>query len=274
LGYSLHINHPASPHRFTIQSVIPMWTYILGPFLALLPKPWRDALFFEKHTNAARATALSGLGESAAAIVAIGYWYMYAMARYVDRGVDMATSGKVGPVSDQALAGVALSLWLAHPFTWLLAYFILEGAVRLCSAAFSEMIVGTLPLFLFDKILLNPFRTSTRNHDKESGLRSNTSSLSDAIRERLMVARTDQVPDELSFHKSGADDLLEICACRRKDDWNPPRVVRFQENYYRLEGASVGSGPRPFRYALRRLSAGVPGRSVLLYSPTNALIRR
>jgi hypothetical protein len=251
-----------------------MWTYILGPFLALLPKPWRNALSFEKYTNAARAATISGLGESAAAIVAIGYWYMYAMARYVDRGIDMATSGKVGPISDQAVAGVALSLWLAHPFTWLLAYFILEGAVRLCSAAFSEMIVGTLPLFLFDKICLNPFRASTRNRSEQSSLQSNASSLSGAIRERLMVVRTDHIPDELFFRKSGTDDLLEICACRRKDDWNPPRVVRFEENYYRLEAASVGSGPRPFRYALRRLSAGVPGRSVLLYSPANAITRQ
>jgi hypothetical protein len=251
-----------------------MWTYILGPFLALLPKPWRHALEFEKHTQAARATALSGLGESAAAIIAIGYWYMYAMTKYVDRGLDIAMSGKQGPVTDHAVAGVAVSLWFAHPFTWLLAYFILEGAVRLCSAAFSGMIVGTLPLFLFDKICINPFRASTRNRAEGDSLRSATSSLSGAIRERVMMARTSQVQDELSFRKSGADEFLEICASRRKDDWNPPRVVRFEDTYYRLEAASVASGPRPFRYTLRRLSAGVPGRSVLLYSPSNALIRQ
>jgi hypothetical protein len=251
-----------------------MWTYILGPFLALLPKRWRDALFFEKHTNAPRAASLSGLGESAAAIVAMGYWYMYAMTTYVDRGVDMAMSGKAGVVTDQAVAGVALSLWFAHPFTWLLAYFILEGVVRLCSAAFSEMIVGILPLFLFDRIFLNPFRTSTKNRGGESGIRNNPSSVWSTIWERLRIAHSDQVPDGLFFHKSGTDDFLEIAACRRKDDWNPPRVVRFEENFYRLESVSVGSGPRPFRYVLRRLSAGVPGRSVLLYSPTNALARR
>ena len=251
-----------------------MWTYILGPFLALLPKPWRDALLFEKYTQAARATALSGLGESAAAVVAIGYWYMYAMTKYVDRGVGMAGSGKLGPVTDQAVAGVAISLWFAHPFTWLLAYFILEGVVRLCSAAFSGMTVGTLPLFLFDKICINPFRASTRNRAEGSGLRGNASALSGAIRERAMVARTSQVQDELCFRKSGTDEFLEICASRRKDDWNPPRVVRFEDSYYRLESASVGSGPRPFRYALRRLSAGVPGRSVLRYAPSDALIRQ
>jgi len=251
-----------------------MWTYIMGPFLALLPKPWRDALLFDKRTQAARAGALSGLLESAGAVIATGYWYMYAMMKYVDRGIDMAMSGKQGPVTDQAVAGVPVSLWFAHPFTWLLAYSIVEGVVRLCSAAFSGMIVGTLPLFLFDKICINPFRVSTRNRAEGSSLRSNASSLSGAIRERVIVARTSEVQDELSYRKSGTDEFLEICASRRKEDWNPPRVVRFEENYYRLESASVGSGPRPFLYTLRRLSAGVPGRSVLLYAPPNVLIRQ
>jgi len=251
-----------------------MWTYILGPFLALLPKPWRDALEFEKYTQAARATTLSGLGESAAAVIAIGYWYMYAMTKYVDRGIDVAMSGKLGPVTDQAVAGVALSLWFAHPFTWLLAYFILEGVVRLSSAAFSGMIVGTLPLFLFDKICINPFRASTRNRAGRSSLLGSAATFSGAIRERVMSARTSQVQDELSFRKSATDEFLEICASRRKDDWNPPRVVRFEGTYYRLEAASVGTGARPFRYTLRRLSAGVPGRSVLSYAPPNALIRQ
>jgi len=251
-----------------------MRTYLLGPFLALLPKPWRDALSFEKYAQAARATALSGLAESAAAVIATGYWYMYAMTNYVDRGVDMAATGKVGPVTDQAIAGVAVSLWFAHPFTWLLAYFVVEGVVRLCSAAFSGMIVGMLPLFLFDKICINPFRSSTRNRAHEGSLHSAASSLSGTIRERVMLARTAQVQDELSFRKSGTDEFLDICASRRKDDWNPPRVVRFEENYYRLEAASVGSGPRPFRYTLRRLSAGVPGRSVLVYAPPDALVRQ
>jgi hypothetical protein len=88
-----------------------------------------------------------------------------------------------------------------------------------------------------------------------------------------MTARTTQVQDELSFRKSGADEFLEICASRRKDDWNPPRVVRFEDNYYRLEAAAVGSGPRPFRYTLRRLSAGVPGRSVVIYAPPEVIVR-
>jgi hypothetical protein len=75
------------------------------------------------------------------------------------------------------------------------------------------------------------------------------------------------VPDELCFSKNGADEILEIRACRRKPDWMPPKTVRYKETFYRLEGSSDGPTPRPFRYRLRRLTAGVMGRTVLVYVP-------
>jgi len=64
--------------------------------------------------------------------------------------------------------------------------------------------------------------------------------------------------------------MLEIRACRRKEDWNPPRTVRYQDTFYRLEACNEGMPPRPFRYTLRKLSAGVMGRAVLVYKPEEA----
>jgi hypothetical protein len=49
--------------------------------------------------------------------------------------------------------------------------------------------------------------------------------------------------------------------------------VRYKNSYYRLESASMGGRPRTFRYILQRLPVGVPGRSVLLYSPLDAVIK-
>jgi len=43
--------------------------------------------------------------------------------------------------------------------------------------------------------------------------------------------------------------------------------VRYQDIFYRLEASSGGSASRPFRYTLRKLTAGVMGRTVLVYSP-------
>jgi hypothetical protein len=253
-----------------------MWTYVLGPFLALLPKWWRKWVPFLDPPRWRRATILSGFAEFVGAIVALSYWYMFAMSTWVDRGVDAAMTGKLGPgITTHQIAGVALSVWAMHPVTWVLGYLVFEGAVRLCSAAFADSVFGTLPLFVTDKVLFGMFRSGSRGgSDAKEGFAGNISSYFSAIRERMAAVGVREVPDELFFQTNGAsEEILEIRASRKKPDWNPPRVVRFEDRYYRLEKFSVGGGARPFRYMLRRLAAGVPGRTVLPYSGDDAVTR-
>src|SRR5215471_17868726 len=99
-----------------------MLTYILGPFLSLFPKRWRDALPFSKYVRWSRATAISGLAEAAGALVALSYWYSYTMTTLVGRGVDVALTGALngtsGPeVRPQDIGAVALFLFANHPLT-------------------------------------------------------------------------------------------------------------------------------------------------------------
>jgi hypothetical protein len=197
------------------------------------------------------------------------------MSAWVDRAVSAGLVGKLGEnVTVQEVGGVALTVWATHPLTWLLGYCMLEGVVRFCAAAFGEETLGTFPLALIDRIFFQPFR----RHNPASVLAtesaaSNARSLADAVCERMLLARGTEQQDELRFRNEGADELLEIRASRRKQDWIPPRVVRYADAYYRLEASAMKSGPRPFLYTLRRLPAGVPGRSVLIYSPADALVR-
>jgi hypothetical protein len=206
------------------------------------------------------------------ALIALSYWYMYAMTAWVGRGVDSALSGKMGPgVTDQTIGSVTLVVWATHPLTLLLAYAGIEGAIRLCAAAFSDNILGIFPLFLFDKIFVTAFcRRKAKTTKRSSRINS---SLVGALRERLLTASWPIVSDELCFRRSASEEILEIHTSRRKEGWAPPRVVRIQDTYYRLEADSLGPPPRPFRYMLRRLPAGVPGRTVLLYSPADAVIK-
>jgi hypothetical protein len=250
-----------------------MWTFLLGPFVSVFPKRWRDALPFSTHVRWGLATAVSGLAESAIALVAVSYWYLHAMTAWVGRGVEAAMSGKMGPgVTDQAIGSVALVIWVTHPLTLLLGFAGIEGAIRLCAAAFSDNILGILPLFLLDKVFVTVFRR--RGPKSMNAANSpNNSSLVGAVRERVLVARLPIVSDELCFRRSASEEILEIYASRRKQDWTPPRVVRYQDRYYRLEADSLGPAPRPFHYMLRRLAAGVPGRTVLQYSPSDATIK-
>jgi len=249
-----------------------MRTFLLGPFLALLPRRWRDTLSFRESINWRIAGTLSGFGESLFALIAMIFWYSYSVVGWVSRGVDAALAGKTGPgVTDQEIGFIAITIFATHPLTWLLAYLGVEGGVRLVGAFASEDTLGSLPLFALDRLYLKMTGRSAPNAAKAAGFeQANFASYKSAIRERVRQSRQGRIPDELHFGKDGDDEILEIRACRRKPDWTAPRTVRYQEAFYRLESCYDGASPRPFRYRLRRLSAGVMGRTVLVYSPEEA----
>ena len=159
-------------------------------------------------------------------------------------------------------------MWANHPVTSILGYFSVEGAVRLCGAAFSDSLLGTLPLFLVDKTV-RVFLGGSKTAPEAPGA---ASSFFGAVSEKVLESSVPVSADETSFQRSGTEEIVEIRASRKKADWDPPRAVRFADGYYRLEDCSKCPGPRPFRYTLRRLSAGVPGRTVLLYEPEAAQV--
>jgi hypothetical protein len=246
-----------------------MWTYIVGPFLALLPKRWRKALPFSESIKWTRAVTLSGLAELGVALAALLQWYSISMTTWVSRGLQVALNGGAGTgITDQAIGGMAWFMWVNHPLTWVIGYFSVEGAVRVCGAAFSDSLLGTLPLFLVDKTARVFFGGSKAEQDAPGV----ASSFVSAIGEKMLESSVALSADQISHKADGTDEIMEILASRRKPDWEPPRVVRFQESYYRLEACSKCPGPRPFRYTLRKLAAGVPSRKVLLYDPGEAAI--
>ena len=248
-----------------------MLTYLLGPFLALLPQRWRKSLPMNEGVQWRRATVLSGFAEAVIALGALMFWYSYYINLLVSNGLDSALSGKMGGATDQAIGFTALVVWATHPLTWLIAFAGVEGAVRLVGAAFTETNLGTLPLFLADKIFLKISGRSAPSISKAAGYsEGNLSSYASAIREKAILRKLPQVPDEILISTDGPEEMLEIRACRRKEDWNPPRTVRYQDTFYRLEACADGLPPRPFRYTLRKLSAGVMGRTVLVYKPVEA----
>jgi hypothetical protein len=243
-----------------------MLSYFLGPFLAFLPRRWRDSLPMAATLHWRPAMILSGLLESAIALFALVYWYSYSVTHWAADAVFSAIQHGA-EIDPRALGFAGLAIVFLHPLTWFIIYFGFEGLVRLC-AAFTDTTLGTFPLFLADKIYLqivrggNPLAAGTDNFSQShlaSGIR--------AVRERASMAALPQVPDELLFTTTGPDEVLEIRSCRAKPDWIPPRVARYEDRYYQLTECSQGTAPRPFIYMLRRLSAGVPGRSVLIYSP-------
>lgn len=242
---------------------------LLGPLVALLPRRWRRALSFHDAIHWHSATILSGMMESLIALGALLYWYSYSVTTWVSRMLDTALS-KSAPtgVTDHEVGFVALVIVATHPLTWVLCFFGVEGMVRLC-AAFTDTVLGVLPLFVLERIYSKisgykePLPPGTPKFEQ-----SHVSSYVGSIREKIMIARLAELPDELYRTTVDSEELLEIRASRAKADWDPPRVVRYEDRYYRLEACARGSAPRPFIYKLRRLAAGVPGRTVLTYAPS------
>ncbi|MGC1268609.1 MAG: hypothetical protein WA853_20195 [Candidatus Acidiferrum sp.] len=251
-----------------------MWTYLLGPFLSLLPQQARKALPFYSLIAWRPATIISGTIESILAVSALIYWYWYSMSTWISLLLDRALVGKTAVgTTDHHIATAALLIWATHPLTWGIAFVGIEGTARAC-AALTDTILGTFPLFLLDKIISLIFGSGgTKAAAPAQFSQSHVTSYVGAIRDRVAERRSSNIPDELCVARNSAEEMLEIRASRSKPEWNPPRIVRFQDNYYRLEECVRGAFPRPFIYRLRRLSKGVPGRTVLIYAPAEEPVK-
>src|SRR5262249_40375217 len=147
-----------------------------------------------------------------------------------------------------------------------LASFFVEGLVRIVAAI---SIGQTLPLWilasadwLYGKVTRRP---RERGMADLPGGRAQLRSFLGAAKLAAKTVRFKRPADELVESAASGESMLEIRSSRQKAEWIPPRVVRVDDIYYRLEAACEGPRPRPFVYRLRRLAAGVPGRSVILY---------
>jgi hypothetical protein len=242
------------------------WDFVAGPMLALLPARWRCRLPQQNDVDWQRAGTVSGIYELIGAVVAFGYWYMVDVPRRIGQIMDATIDGRI-PVgmNEHQVNGAALTVFYLSPLTWFFLYFFFEGAVRLCGAAFTENVLGTLPLYLAERLLF--WVGNRKKVHVGKTVSETTKSILASVRERANLAIHKHDPDELHYSTSGEEEWLEIRASRRKPDWIEPKTVRVGETYYRLEASGQKKGSRPFRYRLRRLPAGVPGRTVLQYSP-------
>jgi len=245
-----------------------MWKVVPGIPLSLLPRRWRAVSPIpEESVPWVSAAILSGILESIFAVVALVYWYSHSVTTWAAQALDSALNN--GPTADydpHVLGLTAFVIWCIHPLTWLLASFFIEGLTRIVAAISIEQI---LPMWV---LAFADWCHGKFTHRPAEGIAQFTPSgreqLRSFIQATMHAAKTTglpELPDELTELAEGADSILEIRSSRAKTEWTPPRVIRVDSIYYRLESVAEGPRPRPFIYRLRRLSAGVPGRNVILY---------
>ena len=246
-----------------------MWKVVPGIPLTLLPRRWRLASPIPEETVPwVSAAILSGILESILAVVALAYWYSHSVTTWAGQALDSALNN--GPTADydpHVLGLTAFVIWCIHPLTWGLASFFIEGLARIVAAISIEQI---LPMWIlafadwcYGKFTRRPLEGIAQfTPSGKEQLRSFVRTAKQAAK----AAGLAELPDVLKESAEGLDAILEIRASHAKNEWTPPRVVRVDGVYYRLESVAEGQRPRPFIYRLRRLAAGVPGRNVILYN--------
>jgi hypothetical protein len=213
------------------------------------------------------AAAISGVLEFLLAVLAFLAWYSYSVTHWAANAVESAIRNGAD-IPPNGVGVAALATMFLHPLTWLIVFFQLEAIVRFLAGAFTGKAFGTFPLFVLDKIFLRFASIGAAQPSAEA--ETPWSSFVSAMRQRISLLRLPVLPDELVHTKDADGEVLTVCSSRPKAGWDPPRVVFSDSVYYRLERVSERPDARPYVYLLRRLPAGVPGRSVIHYTaPTS-----
>lgn len=227
-----------------------MLTYILGPFLSLVPERWRNALFGGMPIFWPRAAAISGFVESFGCVLALAFWYLH-YATLVTResaGTLVGADVLPGGTATIGMGVVSLMAFLVHPFTWVLIAFAVEGVVRCLAAMINEQTYGTFPLAAIAHLVAS-------------------------ARQRAYLRRVPLVVDQVRRGGGKQPWDLRVESCRPKPGWKHPKTIVYESDFYRVEGeaAAAGSPARPHVYLLKFVPGGEAYRGFEEYSPQDIL---
>ncbi len=149
------------------------------------------------------------------------------------------------PGGDNPRIGIFGLIWFwSNPFTWLAAYFVVEGATRYLAALTTGEVFGTFPLYAIEY----------------------------AVR-RIKQRREPELPlvaDEIL--PGGGTCDMKIASCRAKPEWQYPFTIRYEGGYFQVVASvDLGAGPRRHVYSLRRLPLGEVARGLKEYHPEDVL---
>jgi hypothetical protein len=216
-----------------------VWTYLITPVLSLLPKRWRNSLPSSALMPWVPATIVSGCVEAACGLAALVYWYSYSVTGWAQKSMDAQLNAHPGagiPVGTEGFVG--LLLVVANPLTWVIGAISVEGIVRVCAAAFHGRNPGTFPLFIVDRVFARSMRTDNAAAASEDSSPAAHSSFFAALRQKYLIGKLPLVADELRYTSGDSEQILEIRACQPKPEWDPPRVIRYGDGYFRLARAA------------------------------------
>jgi hypothetical protein len=218
-------------------------TYIFGPFVTMLPRRWRAKPLATVSIQLSRASMLSGIVEAALAIVSLTVWYSI----YVTLLSSAAAHSSVAvPEQSANRIGMFAYVWFwLNPITWVVAYFVLEGAMRFLAGLVTGEAYAILPLWALERSLR-------------------------FVEQRNARPALPLVADEITPGDASCD--MKIASCREKSNWKYPFTIRFAGSYFQVVGSvNLDAGPRPHVYSLRRLPPGEVAGGLKNYDPADIL---
>ncbi len=226
-------------------------SYLAAMVLSLVPVRYRLGWQFPSSIELRHGTFLSGLVQSMACLMVMIHRYLeffqWRVGTIGERAFDAYHEGLlIGKYVQFGIGTVTTVEYLFQPLTLLLAYFWLEGGVRLFAAAITGEIVATLPLYL-----------AALAHDRIIQVRT----------ERALGPR---VRDEVEW-ESGEEYELHIASSRPKSNWNQLMTVAYADQMFEVVKQKEGSPPRRFVYLLRKRPAGKVIRGLHHYHPDEPL---
>ena len=213
--------------------------------LSFLPKRYRDAFTpFEVPSSGSIIGGFLELG------VAFG-WLIHSYDTFMNERM-AATSlllmeraaEKGGESAVASLGGFALIDFLFRITTIVLAFFVLEGLVRIIAAIAGRETVPTLPLKVLEYV------------QGQLGAQQKELSMGARIRDEVVLDPTGQA--------------LRIASCRPKE-WTKLTSISHEGQFYELVTEVKASAPRPFVYQLRKKPATAVIRGIYAYDPDEAL---
>jgi len=205
-------------------------TYLLGPFLALVPERWRKQWFGELPILWPRAAFLSGLLEAGAFFAALIWWYFHFTGAFAGTQATEMVGKDIVPGGPAILGFGAVNIvWFAiQPVTLALEFFALEGVARGLAALATGEVFGTAPL-----AILCAIQGSYQRWDYER--------------------RVPLVPDFVRRTTGQLPWDLRVESCRPKPDWKFPKTLVYENQVFQVmkESPVAGSAARPHVYLLR-----------------------
>lgn len=228
-----------------------MVSFLAGILLSLLPERYRRWWEPASTFHFRRAAGVSGLVEGLGCFVVFILRYLaFFQQRVMEMGGQVMEAGAeetLGVSSVQYGMGVVTTLeYLFQPFTLLLIYFALEGAVRLAGAAFTEQVLPSLPLHL-------------------------TAWAQERLAERRAERALGPPVADTVERGNGKEYDLRIASCRSKPSWDRLMTVAYEDQFYEVVKEERLARPRPYVYLLRKSPESKVIRGLHRYRPDEAL---